>query len=314
MKKIIIPIILMLLFTNMHALKVFPIGTGDLVGTYYPTGSAICRLLNKDYKINNIKCYPRTSKGSIENINALHSSSIDFAIAQSDVIFQAQNGQGKFKNKKLNNLRSIMSIYPELLTLVVRKDSNIKNLKDIIGTKINIGTKGSGTQASTLELFKYNQIKKTSFKYLSQLRTSKLSNALKNKEIDGYFYMGGHPSKSIKYIESQNDIKLISLDNKSIDSLLEKNSFYSKGTIKANLYKNNAHTTHTFGVNAVLISKKEASINEVYLLVKTIVENFEAFKKLHPVYSNLKKESLVQGLVAPLHEGAIKYYKEIGLL
>jgi len=314
MKKILTTVLLILSSTQTHALKAFPLGTGDLTGNYYPTGSAICRILNKSYKTNNLRCYPVPTRGSIENLNSLKITHFNFALSQSDVVYQAIKAQGQFKNKGIHNLRSIMAIYPELLTLVVRKDSKIKTLQDIIGKKINIGHKGSGTEASVLNLFKYNDIKRTSIKFTGQILSSNLPSALKEKKIDGYFYMAGHPSGNIKIAQNATEIRLISFTNKNIKKLLEENSFYAKGKIKAAMYKNNPNSTHTFGVKSVLLSTKESSEEEVYLLTKTLIENLEVFKKQHPIYSNISKESLIKGLVAPLHKGAKRYYKEIGLI
>ena len=207
-----------------------------------------------------------------------------------------------------------MAIYPELLTFVTRADSNIKSLKDIKNKRINIGNKGSGTEGTVLTLFKENNIKKTQLKYAGSLNAVSMPDALRDNRIDAYFYIVGHPNANIKIATDASDAKIIPLKGQTINSLLKKYPYFAKASIPAGMYKNNNKKIETFGVKAVLVASTDVKDETIYELVKVILENFESFKKLHPVYANITKASLLDGLSAPLHKGAKKYFKEAGLL
>ena len=141
-----------------------------------------------------------------------------------------------------------------------------------------------------------------------------MPDSLKNNQIDGYFYMVGHPTANIKDAANSTDVKIIPFENDILDSLVEKYPYFTKGFIQAGTYKDQSNDITTFGVKAVLVTNENVNENIVYLLVKAILENFDEFKKLHPAYENLTKESLLNGLSAPLHDGAKKYFMEAGLI
>ena len=306
--------ILSLISHPSFALERITIGTGGLTGTYYPTGAAICRMVNKLSKDVKIRCSVEATQASVYNINSINNSELDLGIAQSDVVYQASRGNGQFKGKQVKKLRSVMAIYPELLTFVTRTDSNIKSLKDIKNKRINIGNKGSGTEGTVLTLFKENNIKKTQLKYAGSLNAVSMPDALRDNRIDAYFYIVGHPNANIKIATDASDAKIIPLKGQTINSLLKKYPYFAKASIPAGMYKNNNKKIETFGVKAVLVASTDVKDETIYELVKVILENFESFKKLHPVYANITKASLLDGLSAPLHKGAKKYFKEAGLL
>jgi len=290
------------------------IGTGGVTGTYYPTGGAICNLVNKYTKKTQYRCSVEATNGSVYNINAIKNSELDFGLVQSDVVYQAANGIGTFTNKKVKKLRSVMAIYPELLTLVTRRDANINSLEDLKGKRINIGNIGSGQESSTNLLFRESNIDKSSLKFASALKASEMPDALRDNKIDGYFYMVGHPTENIIEAANSVDIKLVSITGSNIYKLLQKYPYYTRASIPAGMYKGNSEETKTYGAKAVLVTNSKVSKKAVYTLVKAILSNFDTFKQLHPAYSHITKESLLDGLSAPLHKGAEQYFKEKGLL
>jgi len=314
MKKIATTILLGALTVPAFAAEFVTIGTGGVTGTYYPTGGAICRLVNKYKKETKIRCSVESTGGSVYNINTIKNGELDFGIAQSDVVYQAYNGTGKFEGKTIKKLKSVMAIYPELLTLVTRKDSNINTIADIKGKRINLGNPGSGNEATALTLFDASGIKKDDLKFAGALKASEMPDALRDNKIDGYFYMVGHPTANIKDATNSVDVRITSLKGDNIDSLIKKYPYFAKADVPAGMYKGNPDTIPTFGVKAVLVTSDDISEKAVYTVVKAILENFDKFKKLHPAYNNITKESLLDGLSAPLHEGAKKYFKEAGLL
>jgi len=314
MKKIATMTLLGALTIPAFAAEFVTIGTGGVTGTYYPTGGAICRLVNKYKKETKIRCSVESTGGSVYNINTIKNGELDFGIAQSDVVYQASNGTGKFDGKQVKKLKSVMAIYPELLTLVTRKDAGINGIADVKGKRINLGNPGSGNEATALTLFDASGIKKDDLSFAGALKASEMPDALRDNKIDGYFYMVGHPTANIKDASNSVDVKITPLEGSNIDTLIKKYPYFAKADVPAGMYKGNPDATPTFGVKAVLVTSDDVSEKAVYTVIKAILENFDDFKKLHPAYSNITKKSLLDGLSAPLHEGAKKYFKEAGLL
>ena len=296
------------------ATQFITIGTGGVTGTYYPTGGAICRMMNKERKTTGIRCSVESTGGSVYNVNTINANELDFGIAQSDTAYQGYHGEGKFKGKAVKGLRSVLAIYPELLAFVVRKSSGIKTLEDIKGKKINVDIPGSGTRMTTDIVLDAFGIKHSDLALANELKSSEGPTMLKDNKIDGYFGVFGHPTANIKDASNSVDIDLVPIEGAPIDALVEKYSYYAKGTISGSFYKGVEHDTPSIGVKAVLVTKDTIDEKIVYTIAKTILDNFDEFKKLHPAYKTITKESLLDGLAVPQHPGAIKAFKEAGLL
>ncbi|NKQ40712.1 MAG: TAXI family TRAP transporter solute-binding subunit [Sulfurovum sp.] len=303
------------LFTgSAFAAQFITIGTGGVTGTYYPTGGAICRMMNKERKTTGIRCSVESTGGSVYNVNTINANELDFGIAQSDTAYQAFNGEGKFEGKAVKGLRSVIAIYPELLAFVVNQKSGIKTLMDIKGKKANIDVAGSGTRMTTEIVLDAFGIKITDLALANELKSSEGPTMLKDNKIDGYFGVFGHPTANIKDAANSVDISLIPIDGKPIDDLVAKYSYYAKGVISKDFYKGVEKDTPSIGVKAVLVTKDSIDEKVVYALTKTILDNFDAFKKLHPAYKTITKESFLDGLAVPQHPGAMKAFKEAGIM
>lgn len=296
------------------AAEFITIGTGGVTGTYYPTGGAICRLVNQYKKDTNIRCSVESTGGSVYNINTIKNGELDFGTVQSDVVYQAYQGTGKFQGDKVEKLRSVMAIYPELFTFVARKDANINTIMDVKGKRINLGNPGSGNESTALALFKALGIKTSDLAFAGGLKAAEMPDALRDNKIDGYFYMVGHPTANIKDASNSVDVKIVPINGKKVDKFVKEHPYFAQADVPGGMYKGNDEGVPTFGVKAVLVTSTDVNDKAVYTVVKAILDNFEDFKKLHPAYSNITKESLLEGLSAPLHEGALKYYKETGLI
>jgi len=290
------------------------IGTGGVTGTYYPTGGAICRMVNKMKKKTGIRCSVESTGGSVYNVNTIKAGELDFGIAQSDTIYQGFHGEGKFAGKAVTELRSVIAIYPELLAFVVRKDSGIKRLTDIKGKRVNIDTPGSGTRMTTEIILDAFGIKKSDLELANELKSTEGPTMLKDNKIHGYFGVFGHPTANIKDASNSVDIDLIAIDGSKVNALVKKYPYYAKGVISGTFYKGVSHDTPSIGVKAVLITSSKISDKVVYTVTKTVLDNFAAFKKLHPAYKTITKKSLLDGLSIPQHPAAIKAFKEAGLL
>jgi len=292
--------------------KYITIGTGGVTGVYYPAGGAICRLVNKNRKQHGIRCSVESTGGSVFNVNTIKAGELDMGVAQSDVQFNAVKGRNQFKEPFVE-LRAVFSLHPEPVTVVVRKEANIKTFADLKGKKFNVGNPGSGTRASLDELIGAMGWTIKDFALASELKADEHGPALCDGKIDGFFYLVGHPSANIQDPTTVCGAKLISVTGPAVDKLVKANPYYAYATIPAGLYPNNPQETHTYGVLATVVSSTRTSPDTVYQVVRAVFDNFSDFKKLHPAFQVLKPENMIKdGLSAPLHDGAVKYYKEKG--
>jgi TRAP transporter TAXI family solute receptor len=296
--------------------KFVSIGTGGVTGVYYAAGGAICRLVNKDRASHGIRCSVESTGGSVFNVNTIKAGELDLGVVQSDVGYNAYNGDGQFKDAgAFKKLRSVFSIHPEPFTVVARKEANIKSFDDFKGKRFNVGNPGSGTRASMEQLLKARGQELNFFSLASELRPDEHGSALCDGKIDGFFYGVGHPSANIQDPTTTCGAQLVSLTGPVIDKLVEQYPYYAKVAIPAGLYPNNPQETNTYGVLATFVTSADVPDESVYTVVKAVFENFEDFKKLHPAFGHLEAKDMVKnGLSAPLHPGAEKYFKEKGLL
>lgn len=295
--------------------KFVSMGTGGVTGVYYAAGGAVCRIANREAAINGFRCSVESTGGSVFNVNTLKAGELDFAFAQSDVAYAAYHGEGNFEGAAMEELRSLFSLHPEPLTLVTHPEANINNFDDLKGKRFNVGNPGSGQRASMDEYLAEVGLDLSYFGLASELRPDEHGGALCDKKIDAFAYTVGHPSANIQDPASTCAAKLISFEGPVVDKLVEERPFYAKAVIPGGLYQNNPDDIHTYGVLATVVTSSALEEDTVYKLVKTVFENLDDIKNLHPALANLKKEDMVQnGLTAPYHPGAERYYKEVGLL
>jgi len=292
------------------------IGTGGVTGVYYPTGGSICRLVNKGKKQHGVRCSVESTGGSVYNINTIRAGELEMGVAQSDWQYHAYKGTSKFEKKgAFKDLRAIFSVHGEPFTVVARADSGIKTFDDLKGKRVNIGNPGSGQRGTIEVVMKEKGWTKKDFKLASELKASEQAKALCDNKIDAMVYVVGHPSGAIKEATTTCDSKLVTVQDSTIDKIVKNNDYYKYTTVPGGMYRGNAQDATTFGVAATFVTSAKVSEKVIYTVVKSVFENFDAFKKLHPAFANLTKEDMVQnGNSAPLHRGAVKYYKEAGLL
>ena len=289
------------------------IGTGGVTGTYYPTGGAICRLMNKQRSTTGIRCSVESTGGSVYNVNTIQAGELDFGISQSDTAYQALNGEGKFSGRAVTGLRSVIAIYPELLAFVVRKDANIKSLADMRGKKINVDIPGSGTRMTTDIVLDAEGILHSQLALANELKSSEGPTLLKDRKIDGYFGMFGHPTANIKDASNSVAIDLVPIAGPKIDQLVAQYPYYAKGSISSSYYKGIEKDVPSIGVKAVLVTLDSTPDNVVEAITNTILNNFDDFKRLHPAYKTITKQSLLDGLAVPQHPAAAKIFSDAGI-
>ena len=298
---------------SVQAQQFISIGTGGVTGVYYPTGGAICRLVNKNRKEHGIRCSAESTGGSIYNINTIRNGELEFGVAQSDWQFHAFNGTSKFEDQgAFENLRAVFSVHPEPVTIVARADAGISNISDIKGKRLNIGNPGSGTRGTWEVIEAAMGWERSDLKLAAEMKSAETGQAMCDGKIDAYFWLVGHPSALTQESLATCDAVLVNATGDAIDSLVADNPYYRSATIPAGMYNNDADIT-TFGVGATFVSSADVPEEVVYTVVKAVFENFDDFKGLHPAFANLKPEEMIKdSLSAPLHAGAEKYYKEKG--
>ncbi|AMG13846.1 TAXI family TRAP transporter solute-binding subunit [Vibrio vulnificus] len=300
----------------VHAQEFITIGTGSVTGVYYPTGGAICKLVNKDRKDHNIRCSVESTGGSIYNVNTIRSGELDFGIVQSDWQYHGYKGTSKFEEQgPYTKLRAMFSLHTEPFNIIARSDAGIDKLEDLKGKRVNIGNPGSGDHATMSVVMDAMGWNNDSFKLASELKGSERSQALCDNKIDAFIYMVGHPNGSIKEATTSCDAKLVSTTGPQIDKIVADNPYYAYSTVPAGMYRGTDKDVKSFGVAATLVTTADVSDDVAYNVAKAVFENFDTFKRLHPAFATLKKEDMVSaGISIPLHPGAVKYYKEVGLL
>lgn len=290
------------------------IGTGGVTGVYYPTGGAICRLVNKDRKMHGIRCSAESTGGSVYNINTVRAGELEFGVAQSDWQHHAYQGTSRFADKgAFKKLRAVFSVHPEPFTLIVRKGSGISSFEGLRGKKVNVGNPGSGQRATMEVVMDAFGMSMSDFALASELKGSEQAQAICDGKIDAMIYTIGHPAAAVTQAAASCDVVLVSVQGAPIDKLIADNPFYRVAQVPGGMYKGSPNATTTFGVGATVITSADVPEDVVYTVVKATFDNFADFKKLHPAFRNLdEKQMISDGLSAPLHPGAMKYYKERG--
>lgn len=292
------------------------IGTGGVSGVYYPTGDAIAKIVNAQKERYNITVSVESTGASVFNINALMSGDLEFGITQADRQYQAYHGLSEWEGTPQKDLRAVFALAPEAVTFVVAEDSGIRSLDDAKGKTVNIGNPGSGNRQNAVDVFEaagldiMKDLKAESFKAADAPRM------LQDGRIDGFFYTVGHPNKNIKEATAgKRKGRIVSITDST--QLSRKFPYYSTTSIDMTHYpeaSNKGEEVTTVGMVATLVTSARISDEIVYAITKTIFENIDEFRKLHPALAGLTRESMLEGLTAPLHPGALRYYKEAGLM
>lgn len=290
------------------------IGTGGVTGVYYPTGGAICRLVNKGRKEHGIRCSVESTGGSVYNTRTIREGELDFGVVQSDVQSAAMEGVRAFDgDEPYADLRAVFSVHPEPMHVMVRGDSGIDSVMAMKGKRVNIGNPGSGTRVLADVMMENAGVSPADFALAAELKSSEQAAALCDGKIDAAIWAAGLPNGSTMEATSTCDIKLLDLTTSGTDKVLAGNAAYAAATIPAGLYPGNEADVASWGPKATFVTDAKTPDNVVYVLVKSIFENFDDFKKLHPAFGRLTEEQMIKdGLSAPLHPGAAKYYTERG--
>jgi TRAP transporter TAXI family solute receptor len=293
------------------------IGTAGVTGIYYPTGVAICRMINKKFDEYNIKATVESTSGSVFNVNAVLNGDLVFGVVQSDRQYQAYNGEKEWsKYGKQTDLRSVFSVHPESITLIASEKSGIREIKDLKGKRVNLGNPGSGYLQNSRDVLTAMGLAEGRDLSAEYVKAVEAPGLLQDERIDAFFYTVGHPNANIKEATSGRiKVFIVPIRGPDIDKMLERYPYYAESTIAHSFYPyaKNTQDIATIGVKATFVTSKKVNEDVVYAITKEVFENFENFKSLHPAYEVLTKENMLKGLTAPIHKGALRYYREADL-
>ncbi len=312
--------------TVAKSAEFFTIGTGGPTGVYFQTGNAICKMLHKSAIAKEhgrkkgidkaYRCTAPSTGGSNYNIGQIKEGEFQFGVAQSDWQFHAVNGSSKWEGKQFKGLRAVFSVHNEPFQIWARKKAKVKDFKGLKGKVVNIGNPGSGQRGTMEELMKAMGVDNSFFKSTTELTSSEQVKALCDGKIDAFGYSVGFPNGAMEQAATCGAKALpINLTGGPVQGLIDGADYYASATIPAGTYTGQKKDVTTFGVKATVVTSNAVEADLVYLVVKAVFENFDDFRKQHPAFAPLKKEDMIaDGLSAPLHEGAIRYYKEAGLM
>ena len=293
------------------------IGTGGITGVYYPTGGAIAKMVNQKRKEYGIRATVESTGGSVFNINAIMAGDLDFGVAQSDRQYQAVKGIADWEEQgPQKDLRAMFTIHGENVDLIAGVDANIKSIEDLKGKRVNIGNVGSGFRQNAIDILEANGLDWEKDFNAESLKAAEAPGLIQDGRLDAAFYTVGHPNGYYKEASSgARKINFVKFGN--IDKVIEKFPYYAKVITRVNEHypgAENDSDIETFGPKATFVTSAKVPDEVVYAITKEVFDNFEEFKKLHPAYVDLTKENMLEGMSAPIHPGAMKYYKEVDLM
>jgi TRAP transporter TAXI family solute receptor len=320
MKKIIscsALILLLLAGCKTDKKQFISIGTGGVTGVYYPTGGAIARIINNKADIYGIKATVESTGGSVFNINGVLGGDLDFGIAQSDRQYQAYHGLAEWQDAgRQEKLRSVFAIHPESITLVASAKSGISSVHDLRDKKVNLGNAGSGQLQNSRDIIDAIGLSEQDIlgEYVKAVEAPGL---LQDERIDAFFFTVGHPNGTIKEATSGRiKVRIVPISGEKIEAMLTRLPYYAASVIPHAFYPNarNESDVVTIGVKATIVTSSGVDDDVVYAVTKEVFENLDEFKSLHPALGVLTRKNMLEGLSAPIHKGALRYYREADLV
>ncbi len=306
---------------SVSAAEFISIGTGGPTGVYFVVGNSVCRMVHKEAaegrksgRKHGLRCAAPSTGGSNYNIGQIKEGELQFGVAQSDWQYHAYNGSSKWEGNQYGDLRAVFSVHPEPFQLIAGKNSGISSWDDLKGKTVNIGNPGSGQRGTMEVLMTARGMSIDDFKQATELTSSEQVNALCDGKVDAIAYTVGVPNGAIGQAIDGCGASFVNLDSAAEQKLVNDNPYYAFANIPAGtFYKSQSSDATTFGVMATFVSSASVSDDIVYEVVRAVFENLDDFRKLHPAFTNLDpKQMISNGLSAPLHDGAVKYYKEQG--
>jgi len=291
--------------------KEITILTGGSAGTYYPIGGAMAQAITE--YAPGIKATAVTSGASVVNARKVGAGEAEFGLMQNDVAYYAYNGVEMFKDNKIDKLRGVATLYPEIIQIVTLKESGIKTVYDLKGKKVAVGAPGSGTAVDALQILNAAGIDEsnTDIRYLD---FKEVADALKDRTIDAGFIVAGIPTSAVSDVAAVREVGIVEVPDEIYQKLKEQYPFYTQVTIPAGTYPGVDEDVKTVAVLAMLATNADLPEDLVYEVTKAIFEHRDILEAAHKRAADITLETALEGMPIPLHPGAEKYYKEKGLL
>ena len=291
--------------------KNYILATGGTSGTYYPFGGAIANVWNT--KLDNMNVTAQATGASAENLRLINKGEAEFAIVQNDVMDYAYNGTDLFAGEKLTNIMTIGTMYPEVVQIAVSKASGIKSVADFKGKRISVGAAGSGVEFNAKQIMEgygltFDDIKK------SNLSFKESADGIQNGTLDGCFITAGVPNAALQELAFTAGLTLIPVDGAAADKICAKYGYYTKTVIPGGTYKGTDEDVGALAIMATLAVSSKLDEQTVYDMTKALFSNLTDLGNGHAKGKEVSPETAITGVSVPFHPGAIKYYKEIGLM
>jgi TRAP transporter TAXI family solute receptor len=286
-------------------LRFFTIGAGDVGGSYYASAQAICEVMNRA-EHGRLRCSPDPTQGSIYNLDALRRGQIDFAIVQSDWHREAFEGTGIYaRDGHFEDLRSVLSLYEEPITILARPGAGINQPTDLVGKRIDIGHPASGRRATIERFFGALALTPEKFAKVVELSSSGALDELCAGALDATILVVGHPNATIGRVLSTCDADLIPVSGPKLASVMEGQPDYSQAVIPKSYYPELSADVSTYAVTATLVTRANVDSAIVQSLVRHVLDQRAGLAQRAPVLKDLDPQRMRrQGLTAPLHTGA----------
>ena len=297
--------------SKANAKKDYILATGGTGGTYYPFGGAIANIWNT--KIENMNVTAQATGASAENLRLINKGDAEFGTVQNDVMDYAFNGTDMFAGEKLSNIATIGTLYPEVIQIAVSENSGINSIYDFKGKRISVGDAGSGVEFNAKQIMEgygltFNDIKK------SNLSFKESAEAIQNGTLDGCFFTAGVPNAALQELAFSAGLKLIPVSGNEAATVMDKYGYYTATTIPGGTYKGSDEDVPALAIKATLAVSASLDEDTVYEMTKALFENLQELGNAHAKGKEVSAASAVTGVSVPFHPGAVKYYKEIGLM
>jgi TRAP transporter TAXI family solute receptor len=310
-------------FAQAQEMKFFRIGTGGAGGTYFPIGGLIANAISSPpgsrscakggtCGVPGLIAIAVSTNASVANMNAIHAGQLDAGLAGAQSVTQGYEGTGKFKGNKKDKVRVIANLYPEDMHLVLKKGLKLNSLKDLAGKKVGVAAAGSGTQVSVKMILKHYNIKANQ----QELNLGQSTQRLADGQIDAFFYAGGWPFAALIQLGSTKGFDLYSFSKSEIKAINGIIPYYVESMIPAGGYENIKHDTPTLAVNGQFVTSIDQPADLIYGITKALwsKKTRGLLDKGHAKGKAIRLETALKGVLIPLHPGAEKYYKEIGMI
>ncbi|HXP95847.1 MAG TPA: TAXI family TRAP transporter solute-binding subunit [Telmatospirillum sp.] len=294
--------------------RLLTVESGDISGMFYPEAGAICRLVNKDRSRHGLRCVVEPTAGSVANLAALRNGDGQLAIVQSRILAQAVNGDGAFAKDPFSDLRALTSLHGETLVVLVNPAAKIRTVANLKGKRLTLGYSGSFQRLMADSFLTAEGIATQDLAAALEMDMQKVSESMCRNEIDAAIFTGLHPINEVQDAIDDCGATLLTLKDAALEAYLKANPAFVRQSIPADTYAGLHDKIYSFGVTAVLVATSKLSADDGYAVVKAIFDGLPALKSMHPHLGELDKKQMAHdALVAPLHDGALRYYMESGL-